>query len=89
MEKYAYLSIYEQNGEIIVIDTNSFKELASYDANVPVGKYNFINKNREFYPRLFGIDIFKQNCNSKLPCDSSSFNYYENKSFEDFTKTIK
>ncbi|MCT7506344.1 nitrite reductase [Aliarcobacter cryaerophilus] len=87
--KYAYLSIYEQNGEIIVIDTNSFKELASYDANVPVGKYNFINKNREFYPRLFGIDIFKQNCNSKLPCDSSSFNYYENKSFEDFKKTIK
>lgn len=77
------MSIYEQNGEIIVIDTNSFKELASYDANVPVGKYNFINKNRVL-SRLFGIDIFKQNCNSKLPCDSSSFNYYENKSFEDF-----
>ena len=87
--KYAYLSIYEPDGEIIVIDTLSFKELASYSANVPVGKYNFINKNREFYPQLFGMDIFKEKCNSKLPCDTSKFNSYEKKSFEDFEKTIK
>lgn len=87
--KYAYLSIYEKDGEIIVIDTNSFEELATYNANIPVGKYNFINKNREFYPRLFGVDIFKQNCNNKLPCDTSKFNSYEKKSFEDFSKTIK
>jgi len=87
--KYAYLSIYEKDGEIIVIDTNTFEELATYKANIPVGKYNFINKNREFYPRLFGVDIYKQKCNSKLPCDTSNFNLYEKKSFDDFVKTIK
>lgn len=87
--KYAYLSIYEKDGEVIVIDTKSFKELTTYPANIPVGKYNFINKNREFYPRLFGMDIFKEKCNSKLPCDTSKFNHYEKKSFEDFKKTLK
>jgi len=60
--KYTYLSIYERDGEIIVWDTISFKELASYPANIPVGKYNFINKNRQFYPRLFGTDLFKEKC---------------------------
>ena len=42
--------------------TDTFKELKDYPANVPVGKYNFINKNRKFYPRLFGLSIFKEKC---------------------------
>lgn len=87
--KYAYLSIYEKEGEIIVIDTLNFKELAAYDANIPVGKYNFINKNREFYPRLFGIDIFKQKCKESLPCDTSNFNAYEKKSLNDYLHTLQ
>jgi len=60
--KYAYLSIYESDGDLIVVETDTFKELARYFANVPVGKYNFINKNRVFYPRLFGMSIFKEKC---------------------------
>ncbi len=60
--KYAYLSIYEHNGSIEVLDTQTFKKLASYAANIPVGKYNFINKNRIFYPKLFGREIFEEKC---------------------------
>lgn len=87
--KYAYLSIYEKDGEIMVLDTQNFKELASYDANMPVGKYNFINKNREFYPRLFGIDIFKEKCNNTLPCNTNGLNKYESQSLSDFLESIK
>ena len=60
--KYAYLSIYEPDGDLLVWQTDTFKELKDYPANVPVGKYNFINKNRIFYPRLFGLSIFKEKC---------------------------
>ena len=60
--KLAYLSIYEPDGDLLVWQTDTFKELKDYPANVPVGKYNFINKNRKFYPRLFGLSIFKEKC---------------------------
>jgi len=60
--KYAYLSIYESDGALIVWQSDTFKEKRRYFANVPVGKYNFINKNRVFYPRLFGMSIFKEKC---------------------------
>jgi len=60
--KYAYLSIYESDGDLIVLQTDTMRELRDYKANVPVGKYNFINKNRVFYPRLFGESIFKEKC---------------------------
>ncbi len=60
--EYAYLSIYEKNGSIEVLDTTTLKKIVSYSANIPVGKYNFINKNRIFYPRLFGREIFEQKC---------------------------
>ena len=60
--KYTYLSIYEPDGDLLVWQTDTFKELRDYPANVPVGKYNFINKNRVFYPRLFGLSIFKEKC---------------------------
>lgn len=60
--RLAYLSIYEPDGDLLVWQTDTFKELKDYKANVPVGKYNFINKNRVFYPRLFGLSIFKEKC---------------------------
>ncbi|WP_281950743.1 cytochrome D1 domain-containing protein [Nitrosophilus kaiyonis] len=60
--KYAYLSIYENDGDLLVWQTDTFKEIKDYKADVPVGKYNFINKNRVFYPRLFGLSIFKEKC---------------------------
>ena len=87
--KYAYLSIYDKNGSIVVLDTLSFKELASYDANMPVGKYNFINKNRVFYPRLFGMEIFKQHCNEELPCNQDNLNAYEQQSLNDYLQFLE
>ena len=60
--KYAYLSIYEPDGALLVYDTATLKELKRYPANVPVGKYNYINKNRRFYPALFGKTIFEEKC---------------------------
>jgi hypothetical protein len=60
--KYTYLSIYDRDGALIVMDTDSLKILKTYKANVPVGKYNFICKNRRFYPRLFGEEIFREKC---------------------------
>jgi hypothetical protein len=58
--KYTYLSIYEHNGSIEVWDTKTLKKLKSYPANIPVGKYNFICKNRRFYPMLFGLEIVNE-----------------------------
>jgi len=60
--KFAYLSIYEPDGALLVYDTASLKELDHYPANVPVGKYNFVNKNRRFYPALFGQTLFEEKC---------------------------
>ncbi len=60
--KYAYLSIYEPDGALLVYDTASLKMVKRYPANVPVGKYNFINKNRRFYPALFGQTLFEEKC---------------------------
>ncbi|MRJ02932.1 MAG: cytochrome C [Epsilonproteobacteria bacterium] len=60
--RYAYLSIYEPDGDLLIWQSDTFKEIDDYKANVPVGKYNFINKNRKFYPRLFGLSIFKEKC---------------------------
>ncbi len=57
--KYTYLSIYEHDGDLLVWDTKSFKELKDYPADIPVGKYNFICKNRRFYPMLFGQEIVR------------------------------
>jgi WD40 repeat protein len=58
--KYTYLSIYEHNGSIEVWDTKSLKKIKDYPADIPVGKYNFICKNRRFYPMLFGVDIARE-----------------------------
>jgi mono/diheme cytochrome c family protein len=84
--KYAYLSIYEKDGEIIVLDTTTLKELAAYDANIPVGKYNFINKNRQFYPRLFGLDMVNQRGKD---IDTSLLNAYEKRSLSHYLDSLK
>jgi mono/diheme cytochrome c family protein len=60
--KYTYLSIYEHDGLIEVLNTDTLEKIVSYPANIPVGKYNFICKNRRFYPKLFGEEIFKEKC---------------------------
>lgn len=60
--KFSYLSIYENDGELVVLDTATKKEVVSYPAKLPVGKYNFINKNRVFAKKLFGEEVFRAKC---------------------------
>lgn len=92
--KYTYLSIYEHDGSIEVWDTKTLKKLVSYPADIPVGKYNFINKNRQFYPRLFGLDIYNQRCKKSdkpIECmqNLKDLNKYEQKSVHDFLAAHK
>ena len=86
--KYTYLSIYDRNGSLQVWNTKKLKKIKSFPANMPVGKYNFICKNRRFYPALFGLDIYNQKCKNQnyKTCFSNlkSFNRYEKKSIKDF-----
>ena len=58
----AYLSIYDNDGYLILYDTKKLQEIKRYPASYPVGKYNFVNKERSFYPSLFGEEIFKEKC---------------------------
>lgn len=60
--KYAYLSIADKDGALIIYDTYSLEEIKRYDANFPIGKYNFVNKSRYFYPAMLGEEIFKEKC---------------------------
>jgi cytochrome c553 len=86
--RYTYLSIYDHDGSIEVWDTKELKKLKSYPADIPVGKYNFICKNRRFYPMLFGVDIYNQKCkDSKKPKEcmqKSAKSPYEKISVRDF-----
>ncbi len=87
--RYTYLSIYEHNGSIEVWDTQTLQKIASYPADIPVGKYNFINKNRQFYPRLFGWDIYNERCKKEMDVVScmqklKNLNSYEKRSVEAF-----
>ena len=91
--RYTYLSIYEHDGSIEVWDTKTLEKLKSYPCDIPVGKYNFINKNRQFYPRLFGLDMFNQICKeSKDPIgcmqNLETLNRYEEIARDDFVESI-
>jgi len=91
--KYTYLSIYEKEGSIEVWDTKSLKPITSYPANIPVGKYNFINKNRRFYPMLFGRDIYNEKCNVSKSKKKSlkqlkNLNSYEQQAVNDLIKSL-
>lgn len=57
-----YLSIYDRNGYILLLDTRSLKEIKAFSADLPVGKYNFTNKGRNFYSQMLGQDIFQEKC---------------------------
>ena len=42
--RYALLSIWDEDGELIVYDANSLKEIKRLPMNKPSGKYNVYNK---------------------------------------------
>jgi len=58
----AYLSIYDREGSIAIYDTAKLKELKRIEASFPVGKYNVVNKEREFLPINLGASVFMAKC---------------------------
>ncbi len=60
--KIAYLSIFEKEGSLVLYDTKELKEIKRFDASLPVGKYNIVNKEREFLPRILGQSVFMNKC---------------------------
>ncbi len=58
----AYLSINDKEGNLVLYDTATLKEIKRFDASFPVGKYNVVNKEREFLPLLLGESVFMGKC---------------------------
>ncbi len=92
--KYTYLSIYENNGSIEVLDTKTLKILKSYPANMPIGKYNFVNKNRRYLPGLFGMDITNEKCKgaedeNKCLLSLKGLNKLEKVAIDNYLKNLK
>lgn len=60
--KIAYISIYENDGNLILYDASTLEELSRFPAKLPVGKYNFVNKHRKFDAVQLGQEVFNAKC---------------------------
>ena len=60
--RYAYLSIYDKEGALLVYDTALLKEVTRFDNSFPVGKYNVFNKERDYLPISLGQSVFTAKC---------------------------
>ncbi len=58
----AYISIYDRKGALILYDSITLRKIKEYSANIPIGKYNFINKSRQYLPVLLGREIYMAKC---------------------------
>lgn len=69
----AYLSIFDKEGSLILYDTATIKEVKRFDISLPVGKYNVVNKEREFLPVNLGQSVFMGKCWGCHHQDSMAF----------------
>lgn len=60
--RYAYLSIFDQAGSLLIYDTVLLKEEERFVNSFPVGKYNVYNKEREYLAASLGQSVFTQKC---------------------------
>ncbi|MFN3813849.1 MAG: cytochrome D1 domain-containing protein [Aquificaceae bacterium] len=60
--KLAYVSLYEEEGCLVIYDGVSLKKLKEYPASLPAGKYNFVNKSRRFDAAQLGYQVFMEKC---------------------------
>ncbi|MBI3929584.1 MAG: c-type cytochrome [Armatimonadetes bacterium] len=58
----AYVSVLDRDGALIVVDTATLQERARIGACMPVGKYNFIQKQRCYEPVELGRQVFMEKC---------------------------
>ena len=58
----AYISVYDRDGALILYDSITLKEIKRYPASIPIGKYNFVNKSRQYLPVLLGREVYMAKC---------------------------
>lgn len=60
--RIAYVSLNEGDGYLMLYDAAALKELARLKADLPAGKYNFVNKSRRFEQQQLGRSVFMEKC---------------------------
>ncbi len=60
--RIAYISLFEPDGALSLYDAATLREIDVLPASLPVGKYNFINKQRRFDPVKLGEEVFSARC---------------------------
>jgi len=58
----AYVSVYEKDGALLIYDTGFMKLLDKIPVSIPVGKYNFDNKQRRYVASQMGHSVFMGRC---------------------------
>lgn len=60
--RLAYVSLNESDGYLMLYDASTLKELERLKADLPAGKYNFVNKSRRFEQYQLGLSVFMEKC---------------------------
>lgn len=60
--RLAYVSIYEDDGELLLLDASTLDRIKSYPISFPAGKYNFVGKLRRYDPVQLGRQVFMNRC---------------------------
>ncbi|MBF0344864.1 MAG: c-type cytochrome [Nitrospirae bacterium] len=60
--KIAYVSVFDKNGELVLYDSTTLKVLKRINADQPVGKYNFVHKQRSYEKYQLGQEVYMKKC---------------------------
>lgn len=60
--RLGYVSIFEKKGALLILDAITLEEVGRQDADLPVGKYNFVHKQRAFARVQLGYEVFMSRC---------------------------
>lgn len=60
--KIAYVSLFSQKGHLVLLDGATLEELKKIPSSLPVGKYNFRNKQRRYFLGGLGKEVFMAKC---------------------------
>jgi len=60
--RLAYVSLYDREGYLILYDGVTLREIKRFEARLPGGKYNYVNKSRRFVLSQLGREVFMEKC---------------------------
>lgn len=60
--KYAYVSVFDKNGALVIYDAATLQKVKQIPANLPLGKYNLINKSPQYQLPQLGYQVFMEKC---------------------------